>query len=271
MANDEQVVTLEQVRVLERRATEVETQIVSLAAEEKQLARDIAEAIAAGKDAKPAQQRRAAIRAERADLSAASTLLRERLATSREAACRAVAEKRLVGIQRAFGSIRSELEVDDQRLEEAARAYAEAASRLVNRWRDLNSLRREAGALADRFGLAAPELPSVGVLGRRPAVGAAIQTVAHAVFPDADYRPVGVEQCEHGIRQRRTYAEVSGAPGFEIITTAGLKPFPPLNQKQRAIVAAREQEAASEREATAEVAQEAAARASLPIGKGGLR
>jgi hypothetical protein len=45
------------------------------------------------------------------------------------------------------------------------------------------------------------------------------------------------EQCEHNLRTRRDYAEVSGTTGFAIIQTAGgPKPFRPLTQQEKAVL-----------------------------------
>jgi hypothetical protein len=58
---------------------------------------------------------------------------------------------------------------------------------------------------------------------------------------DSDlYQPT--EQCEHKMRTRRTYAEVSGAPAGEIVEVVGPKPFPELTEHQLALIAAKERE-----------------------------
>ncbi len=44
------------------------------------------------------------------------------------------------------------------------------------------------------------------------------------------------EHDEHRLRSRRSYAEVANTPGGKLIKTAGLKPWPELNAKQREIV-----------------------------------
>ncbi|MCH7475430.1 MAG: hypothetical protein IIA27_12250, partial [Gemmatimonadetes bacterium] len=44
------------------------------------------------------------------------------------------------------------------------------------------------------------------------------------------------------MRTRRTYAEIAGTPGGEIIKAAGPKPWPDLTPKQREIVASRARE-----------------------------
>jgi hypothetical protein len=55
-------------------------------------------------------------------------------------------------------------------------------------------------------------------------------------------RLAAVEQCEFGLRQRRTYDEIAGTDGHGIITIAGLKPWAPLTARQQAILAERERD-----------------------------
>jgi hypothetical protein len=44
------------------------------------------------------------------------------------------------------------------------------------------------------------------------------------------------EQCEHNLRQRRDYAEISGSDGYGIIMKAGLRPFRPLTEQEKGVL-----------------------------------
>jgi hypothetical protein len=54
--------------------------------------------------------------------------------------------------------------------------------------------------------------------------------------------PAPTEQCEHKMRERRSYTEIQGTEGYDIITAVGLKPFPDLTDRQLAVVARRKSE-----------------------------
>ena len=55
-----------------------------------------------------------------------------------------------------------------------------------------------------------------------------------------------MEKDEHGLRSRRSYREASGSPGYEIIKTAGLPPWPKLTTAQAAILDGRRRDAEAE-------------------------
>ena len=73
-----------------------------------------------------------------------------------------------------------------------------------------------------------------------------METVAEASFVEHGHVRQPVEECEHGMRQRRTYREVAGTPGYQIIAAAGLKPFAELTETQRKQLASREEQRARE-------------------------
>jgi hypothetical protein len=171
--------------------------------------------------------------------------LEQHLATDREAAGQAAAQKRMIGIARAHGSVRQELDDDDAKVREAAVAYKEAADRVNARYRGLEMLRAEANALADRFGVAAPTFPPVVIPAMREGCAAAVMEVQVKFLDHAHVSPA-TEKDEHGLRSRRNFAEIAATPGGQIIATVGPKPWPELTDKQREIIAGQERQQAQE-------------------------
>jgi hypothetical protein len=161
------------------------------------------------------------------------------IAASREAALVSEVKQRLVGIQRAAGSLASALEQDDARGLAAAQEYRRALETLDARFMKIQLLRLEAAALGDRFGLPAPDLPVVTMPGVREAVEEAAKIVAEAPQRRTAYEPTATEQCEFGLRSRRTFAEIAGTPGYDLIQQIGLVPWPALTERQRQIIADR--------------------------------
>ena len=143
-------------------------------------------------------------------------------------------------------------------MREAAAAYKAAADRLNGRYRGLAMLKAEAGALAARFGVAAPTFAPVVIPAMREGCGAAALVVGSIKFLDHSHVSPGTERDEHHLRTRRTYAEIAGTPGGEIIKAAGLKPWPDLTPKQREIVASRAREREEEAATVARFEAEAA-------------
>jgi hypothetical protein len=168
--------------------------------------------------------------------------IERQLAEAREAEGRQQAERRALGISKAIGSVVAELEDDDERLFQAAQAFAAAADRLNDRYGRYESLAAEDAALRDRFGIRGAKIPTVVPPNERPGVVAAVRKIEGT--PYATYHAVkpAVESCEHGLRIRRTYAEIANTPSAEIIAQAGLKPFPPLTARQQDEVASAEAE-----------------------------
>ncbi|MCX6027091.1 MAG: hypothetical protein NTY23_12695 [Chloroflexi bacterium] len=239
--------TVEQVQKHEQRLAQMSQQIAELDAEAESLGNEIAVTLAAGRDATVPRARRFEVRQLRTDLTEAAALLEQRLATDREAAGTAEAEKRMVGVVRAYGSVRQELDEDEAKAREAAVSYQVAAERVNDRYRSLARLQAEAGALADRFGVAVPDFPSVVIPAMREGCAAAAMTVQGAGFIDHAHIPRATEKDEHGLRTRRTYEEITGTPAYEIITAAGgPRPWPALTERQRAIVVERGQQQAQE-------------------------
>jgi hypothetical protein len=167
------------------------------------------------------------------------------IAAQREAKAQRAAKVRQVGIRRAHGSKRAERERLLQKRLELANAYAENSAQLRAVDDDLERYEAEDRALADRFDVARSDLPPLTASGATAEALEAHRTVHRASLPEHHW-PVSpkTEQCEHRLRERRTYQEVADTPGFAIITEAGLKPFPELTERQRKIIAerAREQE-----------------------------
>ncbi len=171
-------------------------------------------------------QRLAALEAERA--------------AKRQAQHVAVAEKRRIGIARALGSIRDQLDQDEQRVVAAGEAYLAAVKTINDRYEQHDKLLAEDAAIADRFGLGASDLARAPAPGVRKAVLAIYDKLRGLWLAERtdNYKPQ-VEQDESGLLQRRTYREIAGTPGYEIIMQAGLPAFPPLTARQEEIVAER--------------------------------
>lgn len=150
------------------------------------------------------------------------------------------AKDRTVAIRRALGSAVSEIVEDDARVLAAVASVAEAIARLNGRYSQIVTLRAEAAALADRFALPKPILPDVEAPARR-AVAVELTRLPNTLR-DTAWGNQPTEECEFKMRTRRTYSEVSGTPGAEIIATAGLKPFPALTKRQNEIIGAKARE-----------------------------
>lgn len=174
--------------------------------------------------------------------SAAAELARveAELASARAAQWRSAAEHRLLGIRRAYGSVTANLDADEQRVREKIAELAAAITRLNERYAQAEQLRAEAAALSDRFDLESPPLARTVPPARR---GIAMPRPGELLDHAASPRPL--EECEHQLRSRRTYAEIARTEGHAIIATAGLKPFPPLTSQQERTLAARARDAES--------------------------
>src|SRR5207244_1941256 len=105
----------------------------------------------------------------------------------------------------------------------------------------------EDAALADRFGLDASALvPAVAAPAVRAEAVAVYTKLWERQLTDRADRPTRpeVEKDQTGLSTRRTFAEIAGTPGYEIIMEAGLVEFAPLTELQREIVAAHDSDAA---------------------------
>ena len=165
------------------------------------------------------------------------------MAEEAEQAAVAAAEKRIVGVSQASGSLIAQLEADARKLLEAAQAYVAAAERINDRYRKIELLRAESDALADRFGVADAKIPSLMEPDRREVVVAAHRAVLAVDYARQRLSPNPVQKCEHGLRTRRTYQEIATTLGYDIIAHAGLKPFHELTERQRQAVEAAQGEA----------------------------
>jgi len=175
--------------------------------------------------------------------------IERQLADGREATAKQAAAARMVGIRRAFGSVTSSIDADEQRVGEKIEEVSGAITRLNDRYSQAVQLRAEAAALADRFSLPKPTLPDVAPPARRE-LAITLALLPNTLLATA-WGSQPTEECEHKMRTRRTYAEAVATPGAEIIERAGLKPFPELTERQREIIAAREREKEQERRAFA--------------------
>lgn len=137
------------------------------------------------------------------------------------------AERRLLGIVRAVGSLVSAAEQDDVRLLAAAQQWKTALETLNERSAKLVLLRHEAQALAAAFGLAPAELPPIIVSGLRDAVREAVQVIrAVPVMPTGHIDEVRGYDVDRRVFTERTYAELEGTPGYDLLKqrAAGKQP-----------------------------------------------
>ena len=154
---------------------------------------------------------------------------------------KSVAERRLLGILRALGSVKDQLDQDAERYIAALAMRAKAAETFNARFEQSERLIAEHAALVDRFGIVAKVLehataPAV----RKDVLDATAQHGFVGLAERTDAYAPQVESDATGLRQRRTFAEIAGTPGYEIIVDAGLVPFPELTERQREIVAERD-------------------------------
>ena len=154
-----------------------------------------------------------------------------------EAAGRKAAEARLLGIKKAYGSLVSEMDEDEKRIAE----LAEAIARLNNRYTKIAQFRAEALAVSDRFGFDKPALERAVPPSRRE-IATTLVLLQRSLLDHANEWPAPTEQCEHKMRERRTYTEIQGTEGYDIIKSVGLKPFPELTERQQAVVAKRKRD-----------------------------
>lgn len=172
-----------------------------------------------------------------ASLTVLRVELEQEVAREVEAAGRKAAEARLLGIKKAYGSLLSEMDEDEKRIAE----LAEATARLNNRYAKIEQFRVEALALSDRFGLDKPTLARAVPPARRE-IATTLVLLQRGLLDHANAWPAPTEQCEHKMRERRSYTEIQGTEGYDIITSVGLKPFPELTERQQAVVAQRKRE-----------------------------
>lgn len=167
--------------------------------------------------------------------------LEKESAAELEVAAKAKAEARMLGVSRAYGSLASELQEDEARVREKLDEARAVVAALNTRYAKLQMLTAEAAALADRFAIERPALRAVTSPYDRK-LDYRLPSPTRGSMPSPR-----LERCEHGLRQRRSYAEVAGTPAYDIIAEAGLKPYPPLSDRERHTVAARERERDEER------------------------
>lgn len=172
-----------------------------------------------------------------------------------EAAGKVAAEARILGLKKAFGAVVSEYIEDDARVEQCRQQLAEAITKRNARAGRLEGLEKEANALADRFALPLPKL----AFPREP-----FSIQLPNPWQLAPSRPPTEDANDGTARTRRTYAEIKGTQGFDIIMSAGgPKPFRPLTQAEAdALEHQAEQRARNELDPL--LAAEAAAVAAFP-------
>ncbi len=124
----------------------------------------------------------------------------------------------------------------------AVKAVIAARATFNARFEQHEALRAEDAALADHFGLATSDLERTAAPGfREDAVGATAKGLYGDLIERTTKFHPQVERDETGWRERRTYGEIAGSPGHELIVKAGLPEFPALTEQQRERLAEREQ------------------------------
>jgi hypothetical protein len=241
----------------EQRLAELRQQAEELALEDKKLGEEISSKLVSRADPSAEQSRRAGVRQQQGDLAEAIGVLEKQITEATAAAAKEAAEARLLGIKRAYGSIAEEMTSDDAKIRSVALDLQAAVERLNSRYRQLGLLEGEVSALTHRFSLPALGLGPVVAPARREAVVDALRVLAEMGLADRKYRVPQTERDAHALRTRRTYAEVRDTPSYAIIEGAGLVPWPPLTDKQAALVAEREQERTREQAALKQFKAEA--------------
>lgn len=242
--------TLEDVGLMEARLVDLEVQADELEEREQQLTKQIAEIHTGGTGSKKdlpnlTQQRREA-RDGRVDVVDAIALLRDQIKHRRGVVAVEEAKKRQTGIAKAHGRLQHDLTNDEAAVEAASIDYRQKVDRVNERFHALSLLKAEAEALADRLGVPAPRFAPVTVPALREACMQAALVVGNATFLDHGHIAKATERCEHALRTRRTYREVSGTPTAAIIRTAGSQPWPPLTTAQQEVIASRKRDAEAE-------------------------
>lgn len=140
------------------------------------------------------------------------------IAVQAAADLKAAAADRLLAIRRAVGSLVSAAEQDDVRLLAAAESWKRALETINERSAKLVLLRHEAQALSEAFALAPAELPPIIITGLRDAVREAVQVIrAVPVMPTGHVDEVRGYDVERRAFTERTYAELEGTPGYELL------------------------------------------------------
>jgi hypothetical protein len=196
--------------------------------------------------------------------------LEAEIAETREGEARAKAADRQVACRRAHGSKRDQYEKALQRLMEAARAVPAAAAEVDAIYRDLQMYEMEDAALSDRFGLGRSAFPTVTPPLMSREGQAMMVTLPPKLIEHGHQRP-GTEKCEHQLRSRRTYKEIANTPAYDIITEAGLRPFPDLTPKQLAELASRQDREVAHRAEAQKISGELKVARALPVPGGGIR
>ncbi len=220
-------VTLDAVEQEEARARSLAAEIEQLREREGKLSEALAEAHATRGNVQALMAERRECVELREDMEAALPLLRKRIEERREQACRAAGERRLLAVVRAAGSLADHCRRDLERIERLVSVLVAEVERRNERQRDLERLHLEAEALAARFGLPKPRLPTVTAPAQDPAAAAVLKPMHAAAFVSAG-RPfdlsgeVRIEPVAGGVRIVGLGGKrnVDGATG-EILAAAG--------------------------------------------------
>ncbi len=143
------------------------------------------------------------------------------IAAEQQAGLMGEAEKRLLGIVRAVGSLADQSTLDNNRLLDAAQVFLDKAQVLSERFDRITLLKHEARTLCEVFGLPVPDLAVVAVPANRRELLQAFETVQRAPARDTGRVDVAYEWVKAAdgrlMQGPRTYAELAETPGGELI------------------------------------------------------
>lgn len=217
--------TLDTVQQLEDRLAQLRNELAETRTAAKEAARAARTALAKGEKADSLIRRQTDIDAKAQALAGAVADLEAQIKEDREAACQDEADRRMLGIKRAYTSLIDQRDKDVQRIEQASVTLIDAVKRLNDRTDDLDSLLAEALVLHERFKIELPDLPRVLRPARVDRVTAAMNR-ANGVQPAAgSMMPPSLGQMPHrgGVDWtiRRILSRIAGTPTAALLELAG--------------------------------------------------
>jgi hypothetical protein len=206
---------------LTQRLTTLRADLCAAEQAERAAGERVRDALIAGTDVDAARSDRATASLHVADLREATAALETALPKMVEAEAHADAERRMLGIHRAYSSLVDQYEKDLVRVEDASAALVEAVTRFNQRHRDLGDILLEALVLQERFGVKVPDLP-------RPVRPAADRRAQHAMARAAaallsDEREFPVQLADLPFRalSRRMLTRIGDTPTAGLLAAAG--------------------------------------------------
>lgn len=210
---------------LEQRLRTLRADVAAAEQEEQAAAEHAREALVVGDDAaefirarNEAQTRAVTLRETVASVEALVVMLRE-------AEGRKEAERRMLGIKRAYTSLLDQRAKDVERIVQASAALVEDSERLPARHRDLDALLAEALVLHERFGVALPDLPRPVRPASETRIVKALQRVREVTLPETPSLPRRLADLPYRgalWSVRRVLERVAGTPTGELLERTGL-------------------------------------------------